>query len=379
MVRPLLLVLELTLAALVSYNLLTSLPGWAPPRLAPPGSRTRRFRVLVPAHDEEKVISAIGADLRGQEYPPELVRAVVLADRCRDGTAPLARQAGMAVVEREEGPDGKGAAISWYLAADPLAPGEDLVILDADNRVGPDLLGRYADELDAGATVLQAYLDVANPDDSLIASLSALSYWASNRMVQQARRRLGWTADLGGTGMCFTGQALAAAGGFGDSLVEDQDLGARLLLAGHRVRWLHLVRIRDEKPASVTVAVRQRGRWIRGRRRLARRMAPRLLAAGSPESWDLAIRMVQPSRIGVAGFSVCLAILSALGLPLWPWPVWAGLALLQLAVPLAFLVREEVPARYLVRYPLLVLLPLLKLGARLARQRGWYHTPHGPS
>jgi len=35
-----------------------------------------------------------------------------------------------------------------------------------------------------------------------------------------------------------------------------------------------------------------------------------------------------------------------------------------------------VPGRYLIRYPVLVLLPLLKVPARLIRQRGWYHTPH---
>ena len=63
--------------------------------------------------------------------------------------------------------------------------------------------------------------------------------------------------------MCITEAALAAAGGFGDSLVEDQELGVRLFLSGHRVRWLHDVRIADEKPVAVEVAIRQRSRWAR--------------------------------------------------------------------------------------------------------------------
>jgi hypothetical protein len=42
-------------------------------------------------------------------------------------------------------------------------------------------------------------------------------------MVQLARTNLGWTSDLGGTGMCLTAAAIAAVGGFGTSLVEDQE------------------------------------------------------------------------------------------------------------------------------------------------------------
>jgi hypothetical protein len=52
------------------------------------------------------------------------------------------------------------------------------------------------------------------------------------------------------------------------------------------------------------------------------------------------------------------------------------LAAVQFLAPIPFLVREGVPARYLLRYPVLALLPLLKVPARFIRQRGWYHTPH---
>jgi hypothetical protein len=63
---------------------------------------------------------------------------------------------------------------------------------------------------------------------------------------------------------------------------------------------------------------------------------------------------------------------------LWPWWVWLGVAAVQVVLPVAFLLREGVPARYLVRYPLLVIFGLLWVPVRLtsARVRGWYHTPH---
>ena len=131
---------------------------------------------------------------------------------------------------------------------------------------GPDVLGRIADELDAGHEVVQCYLDVANPDGSLLAEAAALSYWAGNRMVQLARSNLGWSADLGGTGMAMSPGLLDRVGGFGDSLTEDQELGARIVLASERVEWLHDVKVEDEKPTSLSVTVRQRARWMSGKR-----------------------------------------------------------------------------------------------------------------
>jgi cellulose synthase/poly-beta-1,6-N-acetylglucosamine synthase-like glycosyltransferase len=325
------------------------------------------------------VIASVVGDLRSLSYRPDLFTVSVLADRCTDQTAAKARAAGADVWERAEGSDGKGAVLRWFLETQPLAAEEALVVVDADNRVPTDFLARLSDEIDGGGHVLQAYLDVSNPDASPIATASALSYWASNRMVQLARRNLDWTADLGGTGMCITAAALAAAGGFGESLVEDQELGVRLFLAGHTVRWLHDVRISDEKPADAGVAIRQRSRWVAGRRHVARVYLRRLLRHPSPASWDLALRLVQPSRMGVAILSAGLAVASALGLALWAWWVWAGLAAVQLLAPLPFLARDRVAFRYLARYPLLILLPLLKIPARLMRNRGWYHTPHDGS
>lgn len=376
MVRLLLRPIEVVLLALIGYNLVVALFGWRNRPAAPKAIEpVRRFRVVVPAHDEARVIGNLLGDLAvaSRRMPSDVV---VLADHCTDETANVANAAGATVAERAEGPGGKGAALTWYLDREPLAEDEALVVLDADNRVPEDLLERFNDELAAGNSVLQAYLGVSNPDASPLATASALSYWASNRMVQLARRNLGWTADLGGTGMCITSQALESVGGFGTSFAEDQELGVELFEAGHAVTWLHDVRILDEKPTDASVAVRQRSRWAAGRSQVARAHVPRLLKIGTPAAIDLAIRLVQPSRMGVAVVSAALAGASALGAPTMGFGAWSLAAVLQVAAPVGFLWREGVERRYLVKYPVLTVLPLLKLPARLIRQRGWYHTPH---
>jgi cellulose synthase/poly-beta-1,6-N-acetylglucosamine synthase-like glycosyltransferase len=376
MLRGLLLVIELVLIGLIAYNLVIAAAGWRNPPLPDVrGVRQRRFLILIPAHNEERVVARLVTDLSGQLLPGDELWA--LADRCTDDTAARARAAGALVAERTEGPDGKGAVLRWFLQSHPLPADKALVVVDADNRVPSELLTRFAAELDDGHHVLQAYLDVSNPGDSAIATASALSYWASNRMVQLARTNLGWPADLGGTGMCLDAGALADSGGFGDSLVEDQELGVRCFLSGYSVRWLHDLRIADEKPATASVSIRQRSRWATGRRQVANRWWRRLLSSPRRGAKDLALRLVQPSRIAVALLSALLAVGSALGLPLFPWQVWAGIALVQFLAPIAFLARDKVPLRFLGKYPLLIILPLLKLAARFRRNVGWYHTPHG--
>ena len=207
-----------------------------------------------------------------------------------------------------------------------------------------------------------------------------MSYWAGNRMVQLARSNLGWSADLGGTGMALTAPALAEVGGFGSSLTEDQELGARLVLAGMRVEWLHDVHVDDQKPASLDVAVRQRSRWMAGKRVTARKHIRPLIGSSNMAAFDQALRLVQPGRSFVALLSGLFTVVAAITQWSWllPWPVWATATAVQVLEPIPFLAREGVTARRLVRYPVLVLIAALWAPIRILSRRveGWYHTPH---
>jgi cellulose synthase/poly-beta-1,6-N-acetylglucosamine synthase-like glycosyltransferase len=383
MLRTAAIAAQAALLLLALYNLVTALPGWRNRRHTIGRPPPARFRVVIPAHDEGGVVVSLLDDLAAQDHVGP-VTVWVVADRCTDDTATLARGAGASVDERTDGPSGKPAALDWHLERHPLGSDEALVVLDADNRIPPGFLSRCAAELAAGHRVLQAYLDVANPDASLLTLSSALSYWAGNRMVQLARTNVGWSSDLGGTGMCFAPGVISEVGGFGSSLTEDQDLAGRLALADIRVVWMHDVRLYDEKPTGVWAAVGQRARWMAGKREVARRLARALLRKGLRERRfgpiDHALRLVQPSRSLVVLLIGLLAVLAVVTRSdrLLPWPVLVVAAAVLVLSPLAFLVRDGVPARYLVRYPAALVLPVLWPVIRLASRRSgdWYHTQH---
>ncbi len=383
MLRVLAKTMQTIVLTLAGYNAVVALWGWKNRTPAQPGPRRRRLRVVVPAHDEAAVIAGVLDDLVADAYGVK--ETVVLADRCTDETALIAADRGATVVDRSTGDGGKGPALAWYLEQHPLDADESLVVFDADNRLPPETLSRIADELDAGHDIVQCYLDVENPDGSILATASAMSYWAGNRTVQLARDNLGWSCDLGGTGMAFTAGALERVGGFGTSLTEDQEIAVRAALGGMRIAWLHDVRIRDEKPTDLSTTVRQRSRWMSGRREVAKAsLRPLWSAAAGQRSlglFDQGLRLVQPGRSFIAlvsGMLAVTAVTTRSRLLFSPW-VWIGAAVGQFLQPIPFLLRDGVPARYVVRYPFLAVLAALWIPIRLvsARVRGdWFHTPH---
>lgn len=366
------------------YSTVVSLWGLRAPTSTPAGASRRRMRVVVPAHDEAAVIGGIAEDLAAQTHPHDRLDVRVIADRCTDDTAAIAG-AHVPVVERHEGEGGKGATIAWHLDAEPLGDDDGLVVLDADNRVPQDFVARLAAALDRGDAVVQAYLDVENPGDSVLTTANALTYWASNRSVQVARTTLGWPCDLGGTGMAFTAGAWSDAGGVGDDLTEDAALNARLALAGHRAVWLHDVRLRDEKPSGVRSSVVQRARWVSGKRSVRRRYGTDLIRAGlAGRDWglvDLAYRLYNPGRSFLALLIGLLAVASAI----WPssalWPAWllGAIALVVVAMPMVFLAVDRIPGRWIVRYPYVAVIAILWLPIRVASRfvKGWTRTSHG--
>lgn len=384
MLRVLIWLGQLLFVAPAVYSSTIALWGLKTPAIRVSSQPSRRVRVVVAAHDEASVISGVAEDLAAQSYPSSLFRARVVADRCSDATAEVAGRF-VDVVERNSGVGAKGAAISWYLEHEPLEPDEVLVVLDADNRIGEGFVGDIAAAIDDGAEVVQTYLDVVNPEGSALATANALTYWASNRMVQLARSNIGWSCDLGGTGMAMTGSALSDAGGFTDDLTDDLALNVRLNLAGYRARWLHDVKVLDEKPVDAKSTVTQRARWVRGKREVQRQYGSSLVKAGvtsrQPALLDLWYRLYNPGRSFIALIIAILAVLAGV-FPewgLWPWQVLAAIATIVVLLPILFLIIDRVPARYVVKYPYVTLIAILWLPIRIGSRflTGWSRTDHG--
>ena len=67
-----------------------------------PSSTDRRFRFVVPAHNESAGIAETVTSLLRVDYPKEQFDVLVVADNCSDDTAERARASGALVLERHD-------------------------------------------------------------------------------------------------------------------------------------------------------------------------------------------------------------------------------------------------------------------------------------
>jgi 1,2-diacylglycerol 3-beta-glucosyltransferase len=272
----------------------------------PAADLSKRFRIVVPAHDEELGIANTIANLRALAYPPERFSICVVADNCRDGTAEQARRAGAEVLERrDEQLRGKGYALLH--AFERLPPDVDaVVVIDADTLVSSNLLSSFAARLAAGALAVQADYAVLNPQQSWRTRLMAIAFGSFHIVRSRGRERMSLSAGLRGNGMCFSKYVLEQVPHDAFSIVEDVEYGIRLGERGIRVVYADEAHVYGEMVSSADAASSQRKRWEGGRAALRKSHGWRLLKAGlrqkSPLLFDLGFDLLLPplSRLALA-------------------------------------------------------------------------------
>ena len=296
-------------------------------RTAPAAPPKHRFVILVPAHDEERLIGSTVASLMALDYPPALRSVHVVADNCTDATATIARAHGAEVHERTA-PDepGKGPALRWLLARlwARDEPHDAVVIIDADTTASADFLRVMDAKLSAGASAVQAYYAVRDEGSSGAVGFRAAALAVRHYLRPLGRTELGGASGLYGNGMVFRADVLRARA-FTNHLTEDIEYQLELLLEGTKVAFAPDARVEAEMPTTVAGSRTQHERWERGRIEMARRFVPRLLRrsitsgpAGRFAYVDAAMDQLLPPFSLIAAATVAsggLAVLRALFAP----------------------------------------------------------------
>lgn len=270
-------------------------------------ARERRFRFVVPAHNESAGIAATVRSLLAVDYPPQAFDVLVVADNCVDDTAEHARRAGAVVLERHDAElRGKGYALLH--AFERLPPEVDAVaVIDADTLVSPNLLNAFSARRELGAHAIQADYAVRNPDASWRTRLIAIAFGSFHIVRSRARERSRLSCGLRGNGMCFSAEILAQVPHNAFSIVEDVEYGIRLGEAGQRVYYTDEAHVYGEMVSTASAASSQRRRWEEGRKELVERHAKRLLRAGLAGNrvlLDLSLDLLIPPLSRLAVFSV---------------------------------------------------------------------------
>jgi 1,2-diacylglycerol 3-beta-glucosyltransferase len=218
--------LLLAVSALAVYQWVLAAAALSPVhggrRIAAGGQRSRLL-VLIPAYNEEGGLAATLSSLERVDYPRQLTRVIVIADRCEDATAAVARNHGVECLERSSGLSGKGAAIAWAMSELRRAGAEfeGLVLVDADTIVDPGALAAFDEGLRSGHDVQQGYNYLSNPRESPFTRIIAVTSVLRNALFYGGKERLGLSSMLSGSGMCFSDRVLTRNAWAAFSVGED--------------------------------------------------------------------------------------------------------------------------------------------------------------
>lgn len=242
----------------------------------------KKFAVIVPAHNEEDVISQLLINLKKIDYPDYLYDIYVVADNCKDNTATIARSYNVNVVERTNHiQKGKGYALKYAFQNIGLTSGKSsydaAVVFDADNLVKENFLKVMNNRLLKGEKIIQAYVDSKNPADNWVTATFSMMFWINDRYNLLSRYNIGLSAVLMGTGMCISADTLNKTGWNTTTLTEDLEYSIQALSRGIKTTFTKETRIFDEKPLSFRASCRQRLRWARGQLSVVFKYVPGLL------------------------------------------------------------------------------------------------------
>jgi cellulose synthase/poly-beta-1,6-N-acetylglucosamine synthase-like glycosyltransferase len=377
------LVLLLSLPLIVELLALTLASLLPAGRRGAPGGALRPLAVIVPAHNEEKLI---GRCVRSMvEHQPAGVTLYVVAHNCSDQTAAKAKEAGAEVlIMNDKDQRGKACALrSGFKHA--LAHGAEAVaVIDADSIVADNLLLSMQTALSHRAEAVQCLYKVLPAAGKPTASMTSIGFQGFNIVRPQGRERLGLSVGIFGNGFGLRREVLEQVPYQADSVVEDLEYHIQLVTAGKRVRLLEDATVYGEMPDGGQGNETQRARWEGGRVLMMRTFPPRLLRGILRGRLRLTDPLLDVLGLPLAIEALCLLLLIALPVSMFRWYGLAGLAILCFHFVVAVKAGPDFWSGMAVllrvpRYILwkLILTPKILLASR--RNASWVRTHRGES
>jgi peptidoglycan-N-acetylglucosamine deacetylase len=223
-----------------------------------------KVTVIIPAHNEEKVIESAVYSVFLSTYPD--FEVIVVDDGSTDST--LAKLQAIRnqfkhlriIVKKKKG--GKASAMN---AAIKASKGEYFIPLDADTILDRDTISQFVNHLqDHHVSAVAGNVKVGNRN-GLLGLFQNMEYVTTTNIERRVSAFFGCVTTIPGAAGAFRKSAVAAMGYYPkDTLIEDTDLTIALCKNGHRISFAPSAWTFTEAPKNLKALFRQRMRWLHG-------------------------------------------------------------------------------------------------------------------
>ncbi len=227
--------------------------------------------ILIPAHNEDKVIARTLDAMLAQNYPADRMKVLVI----NDGSTDLTQQIVEGYARRDErveiftvppGEGGRGKSRALNLALQHVRT-EVVAIYDADNTPDPNALRYLVSHLviEQGLGAVLGKFRTVNKNVNMLTRFINIETLSFQSMLQAGRWQMHTIATLPGTNFVMWTDLIRKLGGWDEmALTEDSELSIRIIEQGYKIKFVPYAITYEQEPQTWKVWLRQRTRWVRG-------------------------------------------------------------------------------------------------------------------
>lgn len=227
--------------------------------------------ILIPAHNEEKVIGRTIESTLQLDYPKDKLKIIVINDGSVDSTKQIINQFvqndnRVVLFDVPKGLGGKGKSRALNLALE-IVESETVAIYDADNTPDKNALKYLAAQLIANkelGAVLGKFRTI-NKNQNLLTKFINIETLSFQSMLQAGRWQIHKIATLPGTNFIMWTELIRKLNGWDEeALTEDSELSIRIYQQGYKIKYIPYSVTYEQEPQEWKVWIKQRLRWVRG-------------------------------------------------------------------------------------------------------------------
>ncbi|MBR2570283.1 MAG: glycosyltransferase family 2 protein [Paenibacillus sp.] len=229
--------------------------------------------IMVPAHNEGKVITQTVESLLRLDYPHDRYEIIVINDNSSDNSSELLAKLqdknptrNLIIINTDNVTGGKGKSNALNIGF-KQSKGEYIAIYDADNTPEKTalryLVGEITHDPSLGAVI--GKFRTRNRNASLLTRFINIETLSFQWMAQAGRWKLFKLCTIPGTNFIMRREIIERIGGWDvKAIAEDTEISFRIYMMGYRIKFQPKSVTWEQEPQTLKVWFKQRTRWAKG-------------------------------------------------------------------------------------------------------------------